>query len=91
MHFPGDPVVKTAHPLQEAWVQSLVQELGSHQPHSVAPHTVYVYCLFLIGLPPRETVLLEGKDLSPFLPASVFSTARTVGTQSIFVEHTNLC
>ena len=28
--FPGGPVVKTAFPLQGAWVQSLVRELRSH-------------------------------------------------------------
>ena len=36
MRFPGGPVVKTAHPLQEAWVQFLVQELRSHRTCRVA-------------------------------------------------------
>ena len=33
---PGSLVVKTAHPLQEARVQSLVRELRSHMLHGTA-------------------------------------------------------
>ena len=32
----GDPVVKTAHPVQEVQVQPLVGELRSHMPYGVA-------------------------------------------------------
>ena len=34
--FPGGPVVKTANPLQRAWVRSLVWELRSSMLHSTA-------------------------------------------------------
>ena len=34
--FTGDPVVKTALPVQEAWVRSLVRELRSHMPYGAA-------------------------------------------------------
>ena len=34
--FPGCPVVKTALPIQGAWVQSLVRKLGFHMPRGVA-------------------------------------------------------
>ena len=34
--FPGDPVVKTVLPLQGTQVQSLVVELRSHMPCSMA-------------------------------------------------------
>ena len=38
--FPDSPVVKTpALPLQEAWVQSLIGELRSHMPCSMAKKT----------------------------------------------------
>ena len=33
---PGGPVVKTALPLEGAWIQSLVWELRSHMPGGVA-------------------------------------------------------
>ena len=33
--FPGGPVVDSALPMQEAWIQSLVGELKSCMPHSV--------------------------------------------------------
>ena len=35
-NFPGAPVVGTLLPIQGAQVQSLVGELGSYMPHSVA-------------------------------------------------------
>ena len=34
--FTGDPVVKTALPVQEAWVRSLVRELRSCMPYAAA-------------------------------------------------------
>ena len=34
--FPGGLVVKTVHPMQGTWVQSLVRELRSHALHGMA-------------------------------------------------------
>ena len=39
--FPGSPVVRT--PLLRAWVRSLVGELKSHKPHSMAKKIIIIF------------------------------------------------
>ena len=41
-NFPGDPVVKTLLPMQEAQVQFLAGKLRSHMPHSVTKIKVFI-------------------------------------------------
>ena len=40
--FPGDPVVKTVLPVQEAQVQSLAGKLGSHMLHVMAKNKTVI-------------------------------------------------
>ena len=49
-NFPGHPVVKTALPLQWAWLKSLIRELRSHMPHGIAP-------------PPHQKIIIIKKTL----------------------------
>ena len=56
--FPGSPVVKTTLPTQGPWVQSLVGELRSHMPHSMAKKKFF-YLILIKKFLKKENILVE--------------------------------